>query len=285
MWMTELLPSPWGAQFERLVLASRSSLIVCSPYIGRGPCERLVRCLARVDGEPPILEVVTDLSTDNILSGSTDAEALLSLTDAFPTTRVRYLPRLHAKVYVRDEAEAVVTSGNMTDGGLTRNHELGLRLLDPVVVGAVRSHVNRLASLGAAVPGAQLRAFASAASELKQRWRAAKASAQKEVKAAFEEQVSEVNDTLLNIRVTGRSINAIFSDTILFVLRNGPMGTPDINREVQRIHPDLCDDAVDRVINDQRFGKKWKHAVRIAQSHLKDKGAIALSQKKWLLVS
>ena len=282
--MVEMLPSPWEHHFETLLRGCHSSLIVCSPYISRGPCERLVRCLHRAGTDSPTVQIVTDLSTDNLLSGATDAGALLVLMESLPAVFVRYLPRLHAKVYVRDDAEAVVTSGNMTDGGLTRNHELGLRVLDPVVVATIRAHVGRLAGLGAAVPIAELRTVAEAATDLRRRWRAAEASARKDVKEAFDNRVGEVKDALLGIRVTGRSINAIFTDTILFLLRNGPMETPDINREVQRIHPDLCDDAVDRVINGQRFGKKWKHAVRIAQSHLKDKGAITLSQKKWSLV-
>jgi hypothetical protein len=62
------------------------------------------------------------------------------------------------------------------------------------------------------------------------------------------------------------------------------MATRDIHREVQRIHPDLCDDTVDRVINGQRFGKKWKHAVRRAQYHLKQKGEIVLHDSKWSLI-
>ena len=48
------------------------------------------------------------------------------------------------------------------------------------------------------------------------------------------------------------------------------------SRRVAAIHPDLCDDSVDRVINGIHFGKKWKHAVRTAQQSLKNKGTIVL---------
>jgi phosphatidylserine/phosphatidylglycerophosphate/cardiolipin synthase-like enzyme len=244
----------------------------------------LIRCLTRQGKPSPTVQLLTDLSTDNLLSGATDATALLAVVESVSATSVRYLPRLHAKVYVRDQAEALVTSGNMTDGGLSRNHELGVRILDPLLVAQVRTHVTNLAELGAPVPPAELRTVSEAARELRQRWRAAEASARKEVKTAFAEQVSQVNDALLHLRVTGRSLNAILSDTILFVLRDGPMTTEEIHREVQRIHPDLCDDTVDRVINGQRFGKKWKHHVRIAQNHLKDRGKLTLRQKRWSLV-
>jgi hypothetical protein len=50
---------------------------------------------------------------------------------------------------------------------------------------------------------------------------------------------------------------------------------------VQALHPDLCDDLVDRVIDGQHFGKKWKHAVRTAQQHLKRQGQIELHEGRW----
>lgn len=281
--MVEMVPSPWANQFEALLRASRSSVVICSPYIGRGPCDRMVRCLTR-SGSPPTVHLLTDLSTDNLLSGATDAAALLTVAESLPSVFVRYLPRLHAKVYVRDEAEALVTSGNMTDSGLSRNHELGVRILDSPVVAQVRSHAMRLIELAALVPAAELRSLAEAASDLRQQWRASEASAKTALKSAFQARVSQVNDTLLGLRVAGQSLDATLSATVLFLLRDGPLGTEDIHREVQRIHPDLCDDTIDRVINGQRFGKKWKQAVRRAQYHLKKKELIALVEKKWSLV-
>lgn len=281
--MVEMVPSPWANQFEALLRASRSSVVICSPYIGRGPCDRMVRCLTR-SGSPPTVHLLTDLSTDNLLSGATDAAALLTVVESLPSVFVRYLPRLHAKVYVRDEAEALVTSGNMTDSGLSRNHELGIRILDSPVVAQVRSHAMRLIELAALVPAAELRSLAEAASDLRQQWRASEASAKTALKSAFQARVSQVNDTLLGLRVAGQSLDATLSATVLFLLRDGPLGTEDIHREVQRIHSDLCDDTIDRVINGQRFGKKWKHAVRRAQYHLKKKELIALVEKKWSLV-
>ena len=76
-------------------------------------------------------------------------------------------------------------------------------------------------------------------------------------------------------------MHAIFSDAILHLLRRRPMSTIDLNRAIQQIHPDLCDDSVDRVIDGQHFGKKWKHIVRNAQVFLRRKGAIQLVGKKW----
>jgi hypothetical protein len=51
------------------------------------------------------------------------------------------------------------------------------------------------------------------------------------------------------------------------------------------MHPDLCDDKLDRVIGGVNFGKKWKHLVRSAQQALKREGCIALDGSKWRLTA
>ena len=61
------------------------------------------------------------------------------------------------------------------------------------------------------------------------------------------------------------------------------MSTEDLYSSIADLHPDLCDDSVDRVIDGKRFGKKWKHAVRTAQQQLKRKGIADLRQGKWSL--
>jgi hypothetical protein len=50
---------------------------------------------------------------------------------------------------------------------------------------------------------------------------------------------------------------------------------------IEQIHPDLCDNSVDRIIDGKRFGKKWKHAVRTAQQQLKRKGLVTIENGAW----
>jgi hypothetical protein len=59
------------------------------------------------------------------------------------------------------------------------------------------------------------------------------------------------------------------------------MTTEDIHPLIKAIHPDLCDDSVDRVIDGKRFGKKWKHAVRTAQQQLKKRGVVRYDDGLW----
>ena len=92
------------------------------------------------------------------------------------------------------------------------------------------------------------------------------------MKEAFDKRVDEVKATLRTLRVTGRTFHAIVSETILLLLRNGPMTPSEIHNEVQRLHSDLCDNTIKRVIHGESYGKKWKHTVRQARDHLKNKG-------------
>ena len=90
-------------------------------------------------------------------------------------------------------------------------------------------------------------------------------------------------DEVLRARTAGRAPHAIFADAVLHVLRQGPRTTASIHSAIRAIHPDLCDDSVDRVIDGQRFGKKWKHAVRTAQQHLKKRGDAQYGNGLWSL--
>ena len=87
----------------------------------------------------------------------------------------------------------------------------------------------------------------------------------------------------MRARAAGRAPHTIFAQAIRHILESGPASTADLHRAVQKIHSDLCDDSVDRVIDGEHFGKKWKHAVRTAQQHLKERGEIVLENRLWRL--
>jgi hypothetical protein len=80
-------------------------------------------------------------------------------------------------------------------------------------------------------------------------------------------------------------MHTVFAATILYLLaRHGPMPTTELHPRVEAMHPDLCDNTIDRVIDGKRFGKKWKHAVRTAQQQLKKRGQIELVGEQWTLI-
>lgn len=103
--------------------------------------------------------------------------------------------------------------------------------------------------------------------------------------AEFETKVREADQTILQTRIQGMGSHATFADTVLFVLRRGPQGTRSIYKEVQALHPDLCDDSIKLVISGEEWSQaKWKHRVRHAQLFLARQGRIRREDGLWILV-
>lgn len=282
--MAQLLQSPWSNQFAQLIERAERSLVLCAPYITRLPCERIVNVVGRLKRSSSLeVSILTDLSRDNLISGYTDPVALRALCDALPKTTIKFLPSLHAKVYVADSSCAIVTSGNLTDGAMFRNYEYGVWFDDDASVKRIRQDIQNYTALGSPVAEAQLAAFATIAVELRELDKELRKSSAKRLRDEFKRRLVLAETSILQVRAAGKTPHAIFREAILYLLRHGPLATPDIHAAVQGIHPDLCDDAIDRVIDGQHFGKKWKHAVRTAQAHLQRSGDIRRIGDKWSL--
>ena len=52
--------------------------------------------------------------------------------------------QLHAKIYVVDRKEAIVTSANLTKGGIDDNYEAGIWLNDPAVLKEICAFIDDL---------------------------------------------------------------------------------------------------------------------------------------------
>lgn len=273
--MIALLASPLETAFEQFGKRVRNSCIICSPFISSGPVHRLVSVFSK-EGRADSLDmtVVTDVSVRTIVDGATDVAALAYLAGRIPHATIRYLPRIHAKVYVADESYAIVTSANFTDGGALRNFEYGVSVDDPHIVSQIAADIRGYANLGGLLTRQRLDQLQDWAVRLRRAVEAERQAINDTLRRTFVELETEAELELLRSRVDGRTVNAIFSDTILYLLTRHPRKTEDIHARIQVIHPDLCDDTTDRVIDGQHFGKLWKHQVRTAQQHLKQAGAI-----------
>lgn len=279
------LAGGWAHRLAKLFASAREDLLVCSPYVGRAGIELLAKHATaplRHDGR---LRFLTDLSPANLCQASTDPAALLLSFDAAGCTSIRHLPRLHAKVYVADSTAAIITSANLTAGGLFRNYEYGVEILDPEAVGRIRDELLTYSDLGASISQAALVKLAEIADRLRsveERVRVAPSSPlQREIKQAL----GEAEDELVRLRLAGGAMHTVFARTVEYLLnREGPLSTERLHPMVAEIHPDLCDDTVDRVIDGKRFGKKWKHAVRTAQQRLKSQGVIEHTGSVWRLI-
>lgn len=228
------------------------------------------------------VKVLTDVSLGNLVQSSTDVSALIQLVARVRHASVSYLPRIHAKVYVSGNEFALVTSANFTDGGSYANFEYGIAIEDPAYIRAISTDIERYAHLGGMLSLQRLKELDSCATGL----RAAIREEQSSINTKLQEIATlerEAEEHLLRSRVEGRSIYTVFSDTILYLLESGPMTTVELHDRIRSVHPDLCDDSLDRVIDGQHFGKLWKHQVRTAQQHLKKADLISYdpSRQVW----
>jgi phosphatidylserine/phosphatidylglycerophosphate/cardiolipin synthase-like enzyme len=272
----------WCNELAELVRGSHDEIIVATPYISRDGAEFLNSCMSegmKVSGSVTIL---TDLSPMPICQGSTDPYAIQMMLSNLASARVYHLPRLHAKVYVSGSREAIVTSGNLTRGGLYSNYEYGVFIDDPAIVTRIRSDVLEYLALAAIVGKQRLIEYCEIAESARKSFQEQLSSISKSAKEKFRKYYDQAGDELLKLRLSKGALHTIFEEAILYFLRHdGPLATPQIHRLIESAYPDLCDNSVDRVINGVRFGKRWKHAVRTAQQHLKKKGAIGLEGGVW----
>lgn len=279
----ELLSSPWDKSFFDLIGSVDTELLIASPFIGSYPIKRMAETFEKRRLNHKVkINVLTNLSVDNLLSGSLDISALRDFVELIPRTVVTYLPSLHAKVYVVDTKAAVITSANMTRGGLIGNHEYGILLRDYGLISQIREDLTKYSVMGNQVTVDTLSVLAQATQDLKSIRQEADKSIGSNLKAIFEQRVEDTRIELFRARARGKTTHGIFSETILYLIdKHGPLSTRDLHPLIQQIHPDLCDNTIELVIDSVHFGKKWKHDVRNSQVNLRRQGIIKLKDNIW----
>lgn len=281
----QLIPSPCRGPLENLIDSAKAELHIVSPYITQlGTALITDRVKASARRLSIAVQLLTDLNPLSVCQGSCDPEAILHLAHTFPCSTITHLPRVHAKIMVADRAVAIVGSANLTEGGIQDNYEYCIKVSSRKIASQIAKDVEEYASLGAPVTASLLESYTEAAKSLRDSLLRRERGVSSSLKRQFEARLQAADDLLLGARVR-QGVTGIFSRTILFLLRGGPMRTVDIHPEVKRIHADLCDDSVDRIIDGERFGKKWKHLVRTAQQILKREGLIEFDGRLWRLAA
>lgn len=276
----ELVPSPMEEAVIKILEKAQDSIFICSPFIKEYGVDILLKN-ARVKN----LHLLTSLDLASITNGSLSLDALLRLWKQFDV-EISSLGKLHAKIYIADNHHAIITSANLTRGGLRENYEYGIVLHNSSLVGEMRADMQRYFSLGNIFVRETIERIAQEAEEIRALQKKVQETPEaRKLKEAFRAKAENVQTAILQNRVARRTINSIFTATIEYLLsKKGPLSTTELHPLIQNTHPDICDDSIERVINGQHFGKKWKHQVRNAQLTLKLQGKIALSNGKWALL-
>ena len=128
----EIITNPSTDIFLDLVRTSQEQLLA-SPFIKANVAQMIL------DNRPTEAKIslLTSYKLTNFYRNSSDLTALKSFIES--KMPVRNFPSLHAKTYIFDSERAIITSANLTLGGLQNNYECGVLIYDSDTVGQLKS--------------------------------------------------------------------------------------------------------------------------------------------------
>lgn len=129
----KIITTPWKNELLDLVSNSTKSIKITSPFVKENICNEL---LSKKQIQTKF-ELITSFKLPNFHSGSLDLSALDSIIEANGT--VKNFSKLHSKIYLFDDKKVIITSGNLTNGGLINNYEYGIYSDDRLFVSKVVS--------------------------------------------------------------------------------------------------------------------------------------------------
>jgi|SRR5579883_381761 hypothetical protein len=128
----QIINFPWRKQFEVFVASARKELRIEVPYY-REDIIRMILKRSKATDKYFLLR----LSEREILAGVQSPRAVRLLQKH--ACRVKFGKDLHAKIFIADRNQAIVTSSNLTNPGLSENAEVGVLIDEPKAVQAVLS--------------------------------------------------------------------------------------------------------------------------------------------------
>lgn len=131
-----LVETGWDRELAAALRMDANELRIICPFIKSGVLERLLskRLMA--------IQVITRFNLSDFAEGVSDIEALRTLLAAGAS--VRGVRNLHAKVYLFGRRCAIVTSANLSEAALRRNHEFGMVAADKTVIATCRTYFEEL---------------------------------------------------------------------------------------------------------------------------------------------
>ena len=121
-----LVDGNWDEEFTEALCDDASELRIICPFIKVGALQRLLR------NSPRRVQVITRFNLGDFADRVSDVAALRKLLEV--DARVRGIRNLHAKLYLFGTKRAIVTSCNLTEAALSRNHELGIVTTDGTII-------------------------------------------------------------------------------------------------------------------------------------------------------
>ena len=131
--------TPWEDKFYNMVSECETQIRITSPFIKSNIVTKLYDNMK----ENVKLDVVTSCKLMNFYKRVTDIEALSFILEK--GGRLLNYQNLHSKIYIFDDKKAIITSSNLTKGGLHTNYEYGIELDEQNLVKRIINDFNILA--------------------------------------------------------------------------------------------------------------------------------------------
>jgi len=136
----QILTQNWHPRFEELI--NSSSLIrIISPFVTKDAVE------LPPHGRRRTIHLITRFNLEDFLSGVSDLSALKHLVES--GAKIRGVKGLHSKLYIFDNRSVIVSSANLTRGGLFNNLEFGVYIERKRIVEEAIEYFKRLWGKGA----------------------------------------------------------------------------------------------------------------------------------------
>ncbi len=276
----EFVQYPVENKLKQIFEVAEESLFISTPFIKNYGVEVLLRSARQVK----TCNVLTNLEVPNILSDGFDLDSLSKLFEKFDVT-ISSLGKLHAKAYIADHKIAFLTSANLTRGGLRENYEYGIIVKEKHSIDAILEDMKKYFGLGNIFGREAIESIQSDIRDIKELQQDIKRDiARGKSNLLLKQKEADLQTKFFKNRIKEKTVNAIFAETIKYLLESrGPLSTQELHPFIKDIDPDICDDTIDRIIDGQHFGKRWKHLVRGTQQFLKRGGQIDLKEGKWFL--
>ena len=133
----QLIDSGWSNVFKDAIKLGNPKLRIVCPFIKKPVVELLF-----IFGNIKDIQVITRFSLADFSDGVSDTSALRMLLEK--GAQIRGVRNLHSKLYLFGENRAVVTSANLTEAALLRNHEFGFVAGDPSIITSCSEYFENL---------------------------------------------------------------------------------------------------------------------------------------------
>ncbi len=139
-----LLISPMEEEFKKFFQKTKDNLFIVTPFIKNYGATLLLDSVSK----NLYIKILTNLDILNILTKAFDFEALRQLINYFKKIEIISISRLHAKLYISDNVSAILTSANLTKGGMLENKEYGILIERADLVKTFLKDMGAYAELG-----------------------------------------------------------------------------------------------------------------------------------------